>query len=433
MKIAIAGYGLEGEANYQYWNTPDNELTIVDEHQPGRELPEGAKTLIGEGVFGKLDGFDLVVRTAGLSPYKITTDSKVWSATNEFFAKCPAPIIGVTGTKGKGTTASLIASILQAAGKTVHLVGNIGTPALSVLPQILPEDIVVYELSSFQLWDIEKSPHVAVVLMIEPDHLDVHENLEDYLKAKMNIVRYQNEHDVAIYTLDSIYNDLTDVARIVEPRAIPVPDDHYIHVADGKFYCYTQEICSVQSLRLPGEHNIQNACAAIAAAWQYTQDSKAIRSGLSSFEGLEHRLKYVQEINGVRFYDDSIATTPGSAVAAIRSIEGPKVIIIGGVDKGGDYNEVISTAATTNTTIIGIGAMKDYIANLCRQHGVSYIVGKEDMDGIVEQAFAYAYPRSATVILSPAAASFDMFKNYKDRGEQFIAAVDRLTASKSDG
>ena len=179
MKIAIAGYGLEGESNYRYWaNGAENDITIVDQRQPDRTMPNGVATIIGEDAFEKLQDFDLVIRTAGLAPLKIKTSGKIWSATNEFFSKCPALIIGVTGSKGKGTTASLITNILHESGKKVWLIGNIGEPSLDVLNQIDKNDIVVYELSSFQLWDLEKSPHIAVILFIEKEHQNIHSSIE---------------------------------------------------------------------------------------------------------------------------------------------------------------------------------------------------------------------------------------------------------------
>jgi UDP-N-acetylmuramoylalanine--D-glutamate ligase len=318
MKIAIAGYGTEGKASYRYWNTPKHQVVVVDEQEI--DVPVGASSITGEGVFGRLNGFDMVIRSPGLVPRKIITDGKIWSATNEFFAKCPALIIGVTGTKGKGTTSSLIASILRAAGKTVHLVGNIGQPALDVLPDIQPDDIVVYELSSFQLWDLEKSPQVAVVLMIEPDHLDVHADFTEYVAAKANIAANQLTTDRVVYYAGDEWS--TQIAETSPGQRLPYPTERTAHVRGEYFYYGDTEVCATENVGLPGVHNLENACAAITATRPWVQDGVVIAEGLHSFDGLPHRLKFVREVNGVRYYDDSIATTPGSAIAAIKAFQG---------------------------------------------------------------------------------------------------------------
>jgi len=441
MKIAIAGYGAEGESNYHYWNTPENQVVIIDEHEPSRPVPLDASVIIGEAAFTKLEGYDLVVRTAGLAPRKIITDGKVWSATNEFFAQCPAPIIGVTGSKGKGTTSSLIASILKAAGRTVHLVGNIGVPALDVLADIHPHDVVVYELSSFQLWDVEKSPHIAVVLMIEPDHLDVHASMDEYVAAKANIRRYQTDDDLCLYhptneysrriaTVDTgIYNDQTAGGRNDAIARYGVPDDGQVYTQDDVFMVSGHSICEVSALQLPGAHNIENACAAISAALALGGVSAdAVEQGLRVFTGLPHRLKLVNEVNEVRYYDDSIATTPGSAIAALNGFDEEKVIILGGSSKGADYTVLADVAARANVKMaILIGQEADKLADVLESRGVNIInLGMNtDMNEIVRLAQQHTTPGDV-VILSPACASFGMFKNYSDRGEQFIAAVNAL-------
>lgn len=426
MRIAIAGYGIEGRANYDYWNTPDNELVIVDEREvPADELPLDANTMTGEGVFEKLEGFDMVVRTASLAPRRINTDGKIWSGTNEFFAKCAEqdiPVIGVTGTKGKGTTSSLITSILRAAGKTVHLVGNIGQPALEVVSSIQPDDIVVYELSSFQLWDLEVSPTVAVVLMIEPDHLDVHTDFDEYVTAKSQIAVNQLTTDRVVYNATDEY--AIRIAQLSPGQRLPYPSDYTAHVRGDYFYYGDAELCAIDQLQLVGEHNIQNACAAITAAWSWAQDGAIIAEGLRGFDGLPHRLKFVREVNGVRYYDDSIATTPGSAIAALQSFAEPKVIILGGSDKGADYTEVIELCKATGARVVTLGQTGEVIATLCRQYDVSY-ESADSMHDAVHRARQSA-SQGGVVILSPASASFGMFKNYVDRGEQFIAAVNEL-------
>ena len=426
MRIAIAGYGIEGRANYDYWNTPDNELVIVDEREvPVDELPLDANVMTGKGVFEKLEGFDMVVRTASLAPRRINTDGKIWSGTNEFFAQCAErdiSVIGVTGTKGKGTTSSLIASILRAAGKTAHLVGNIGQPALEVLPDIQAEDIVVYELSSFQLWDLAVSPTVAVVLMIEPDHLDVHTDFDEYVTAKSQIAANQLTTDRVVYYANNQWS--AQIAKTSPGQRLPYPSEHTAHVRGDYFYYGESELCAVDQLQLAGEHNIQNACAAITAVWPWVQDGVMIAEGLRSFDGLPHRLKLVREFDGVRYYDDSIATTPGSAIAALRSFIEPKVIILGGSDKGADYAEVIELCKATGTHVVTLGQTGEAIAMLCRQHDVSH-KSADGMHDAVLRARQSAV-QGGVVILSPASASFGMFKNYADRGEQFIAAVNEL-------
>lgn len=430
MKIAIAGYGLEGKANFSYWSMPGNTLTIVDERESIDDLPMGVSTILGEDAFTKLDGFDLVVRTAGLAPSKIVADGKIWSATNEFFDKCPVPIIGVTGTKGKGTTASLIASIAKAAGKKVHLVGNIGAPALEVLGDITPDDIVVYELSSFQLWDLEKSPHVAVVLMIEPDHLDIHASFEEYIAAKANIRRYQQDGDYCVYhpTNEWSHQIATESGAKGTAARYGIVDDGQAYVKENTFFVQDTAICSVDALQIPGTHNQDNSCAAISASIQAGIGYEVIEQGLRSFSGLEHRLKFVKEVNGVKYYDDSIATTPGSAIAAMKAFSQPMILILGGSSKGADFTELAKVASTSNVkhTLL-IGEEATTIAPALEASGVAYTILEPDltMSDTVTAAANLAVPGNV-VVLSPACASFGMFKNYADRGNQFIAAVQQL-------
>lgn len=425
MKIAIAGYGVEGKANYDYWSRDmNNELTIVDESEH-IDAPRGVATILGPNALSQLDGFDLVVRTAGLAPYKITTNGKIWSATNEFFARCPAPIIGVTGSKGKGTTCSLITSILEAAGRKVWLVGNIGLASLDVLDQIQPTDIVVYELSSFQLWDAEQSPQTAVVLFIEREHLDVHRSMDEYVEAKGNIARFQKESDLLVYNGQNEYGVKIAGYSVAQKNAFP--EETSAHVKEGSFYYGEHIICSTPTLQLKGEHNVGNALAAIDAVWAYTQEPAVIEAGLKAFKGLPHRLAFVRSVDNVDFYDDSIATTPTSAIAALRAFTQPKVIILGGSSKGSDFSELATELTKHDVQAILIGDEAPVIAEAARLAGFTKfeIIENATATAFTERAHELAKPGSV-VLLSPASASFGLFKNYVDRGDQFVAAVNAL-------
>jgi len=430
MKIAIAGYGIEGKSNYEYFSKL-GEVTIVDEKASKEDLPEGASYLLGESAFEQLNGFDMVVRTAGLALRKIKTDGKIWSATNEFMAKCPAAVVGVTGSKGKGTTSSLIASILREAGQTVHLIGNIGVPALDVLEKIQPEDIVVYEMSSFQLWDLKKSPNVAVVLMIEPDHLDVHADFNEYIEAKSNIRRFQTEDDICFYhPTNDFSRRIAESNSYANAHPYNDPKDHVsVYEEDGNFVEDGSVICSTAALQLPGAHNIENACAAISAVlggFGFGED--AVEKGLHEFGGLNHRLKFIREIESVSYYDDSIATTPGSAIAAIKAFTQPKIIILGGSSKGAEFDELAETAAKSNVKLallIGDEASKIAAALSAMNVPFENLGTNVKMSEVVTAARKNA-SMGDVVILSPACASFGMFKNYSDRGDQFIDAVTNL-------
>lgn len=437
MKVAVVGYGIEGEQNYRYWTERGDDVTIVDERTaPTKALPEGAPAILGNTALQQLDGFDMIIRTAGLAPRKIATNTKIWSATNEFFLQCPAPIIGVTGSKGKGTTCSLITSILRAAGYTVHLVGNIGTPALDVLPGIQSDHIVVYELSSFQLWDIERSPHKAAVLHIEADHLDVHADFAEYIAAKSNIVKYQTRTDICVYHptnawSQAIAKNQPEFATHAAKYATLDNENPELETvyADGGMFKTTRGrvICSVGALRLPGEFNIGNACAAMSLCLGYDVSDTQFEEGLRGFTGLPHRLRFVAEKNGVQYYDDSIATTPGSAIAAANAFHSPKVMILGGSSKGADFTElahVLAGAKIRKLLLVGEEGAK--IAETFEREGLTAFEKVQGgMSDIVQRAHTVA-EAGDVVVLSPACASFGMFKDYKDRGDQFIAAVEAL-------
>lgn len=441
MHVVIAGFGKEGQASLDYYLKLGAKVTVVDEQpiQPA-DLPVGVDSKTGPDCFRQLDQLqaDLIIRSAGLAPYKLKTNAKIWSATNEFFEKCPSPIIGVTGSKGKGTTASLITSILRAAGKTVHLLGNIGVPALSQLEQIAKSDVVVYELSSFQLWDIEFSPQIAVILHIEPDHLDVHSSFEDYLAAKAGIVASQTVDDICLYHPSNGHS--LAIARrqpyFTERSAKYGQDNKTSNIItvynDGVNFISSNSnlICAVAELQLPGQHNIENAEAAISACLNFdpTLSGQVIAHGLANFSGLNHRLKYIATVNQVDYYDDSIATTPGSAIAAIASFSQPKVLLVGGSSKGADFSGLAKAVAEADIRqVLVYGAEMDKIATALEQAGVTNFSRYDTvtMQQLVQQAHRLARPGDA-VVLSPACASFDMFKSYEDRGQQFIAAVESL-------
>ncbi|QWB91130.2 MAG: UDP-N-acetylmuramoyl-L-alanine--D-glutamate ligase [Candidatus Saccharimonas sp.] len=444
MKIALIGFGLEAKSAYDYFKSIDQNITfeIYDENSKSKiELPNGVKFFGDFHDFSKIQA-DLIVRTPAVNPSRLPKSAKITSVTNLFFEKCPASIIGVTGSKGKGTVSSFIAEILRAAGLKVYLVGNIGLPALNELSKIQKDDAVIYELSSFQLWDAQKSPHIAILNNLEVDHLDVHDGFEDYVAAKMNIAKNQTENDFFIFNAENpiVLKNVENLKNQLKAELQPFRDYNLAHIQENHFLWGDEVLFETNILKIPGEHNQKNACAAMIATFDFLREkgfeNEEIfdfwREGLSKFAGLPHRLKFVREFEGVRFYDDSIATTPGSAIAALNSFEKPKILILGGSNKGADLSGLIEKIAKMPEQelrkVILMGAESEKLAQKLISSGFERFINlgaKTNMQEVVKTAFKNA-KSGDVVILSPAHASFDMFKSYIDRGEQFVENANLL-------
>jgi UDP-N-acetylmuramoylalanine--D-glutamate ligase len=425
-KIAVVGEGIEGLSSFKWLKAKGADVSMLDEKQ-------------GKDYLRNLDNYDLVVRSPGIKISdleKYVKREKITSQIKLFFDLCPAEIIGVTGTKGKGTTASLIYEMLKKQGFDAYVGGNIGIPPFVFLDRLNVQSKVVLELSSFQLMDLKKSPHIAVMLMITSEHLDWHSSVEEYIDAKRNLLKGQREIDFAILNRDYPATNESDIqtsGKIFTTSREREAAEEGCFVREGKVWMRTEigevQIIDTAEILLPGKHNLENVCAASMAAGLVGVSVENIASVLKTFKGLEHRLELVATINGVRYYDDSFSTTPETAIAAIEAFKEPEVLILGGSNKNSDFTElgkVISKSENVKL-IIGIGVewerIKAQIAESLSP--IPVIEGAKDMQTIVAAAAKLAVSGDV-VLLTPACASFGMFKNYKDRGEQFKVEVNKL-------
>ena len=432
MNIAIVGYATEGISSAKYWQNQGHEVTVCDQNQE-LVIPDVYKKQLGPDYLANLDRFDLIVRSAGIHPSVLLKDnpsieSKITTNIEEFVRVSPTQnLIGVTGTKGKGTTSTLIANMLEEAGHTSHLVGNIGKPPLEEIGKIKPDDWVVLEISSFQLEDFKgPSPHIAVCLMVVPEHLNWHANMDEYTKAKSNLFTHQTDQDYAIYFNE---NDISKkIAEAGKGKKLPFFKEPGAFVNNGYVEIEDTKVCKIEDIKLLGKHNWQNVCAAVTAVWQITPDVDAIASVIKGFSGLEHRLEFVRELDNVKYYDDSFATTPETSVAAIQAFEQPKVLILGGSDKGVPLDPITYEVVKSNVRhVIAIGDMGPTIEKQLRDRGFTDIsVGLTTMTDMINEAREHA-KSGDVVLLSTGCASFGLFKDYKDRGNQFKTAVRSLS------
>lgn len=433
MKVALVGYALEGRAAFEYWSKLGADITICDQDAT-KELPSGVASQLGEHYLDNLDRFDIVWRTAGLNRNVILEKNpgisdKITTTINEFMRVCPTThVIGVTGTKGKGTTSTLITKMLEATGEQVYLGGNIGISPFDFIPKLTEDSWVVLELSSYQLSDLQYSPRYALCLIIAPDHLNWHKDMDDYILAKSNLFLHQTPADTAFYYAKS--EDSRKVASYGSGLKIPYFADPGAYVKDNSVVIAGHQICQTDEIKLLGEHNWQNVCAAVTVVWQVSQNIHAIRSVLISFSGLPHRLEYVREADGIKFYNDSFASNPEAVTAALNALHQPKVVIMGGFDRNlplGDLAAAIKSHEADLRKLILIGASAKRFAGELDTAGFSNYerVDSRAMQEIVARAKSYAQ-KGDIVLLSPGFASFDMFKNFEVRGTQYKAAVNQL-------
>jgi len=430
-KFAVLGLGIEGKDAINFLLENWGEVTLFDQKEE-KDIDFGGidkskiKIVCGPKYLENgLKGFDYIVRSPGIYRYlpeiveAEKTGVKITSAVKMFFDLCKGKIIGVTGTKGKGTTSTLIYNILKADGKDVYLAGNVGKPYLELLSKLKKDSWVILEMSSFQLIDMDKSPNIAVVLNITEDHMDWHKDREEYLNAKKNIVRYQQPKDTALINIE--YETSKSFAKVATGKV----DFFSKKLIEGKYK---------ENLLLRGEHNLENIAAAVEVAKIVGVNEDVILKTVRNFKGLEHRLELVAEIDGVKYYNDSFATGPQPTIAAIRSFTEDETIILGGSDKGLDYgelrHEIEKKENVKNLILIGdVGQQLFDTFKGTTFKGQIINLGFVSMTEIVKKS-AEITKSGGVVILSPAAASFDMFKNYKDRGNQFKEAVLNLSQNK---
>lgn len=399
---------------------------------------QGARLRLGDGYLADLTE-DVIFRTPGMRPdlpeleAAVARGSQLTSEMEVFFEVCPCTTIAVTGSDGKTTTTTIIAELLRRAGKTVHLGGNIGHPLLAETASIHSQDIAVLELSSFQLMTMTHSPHIAVVTNLSPNHLDVHKDYQEYIAAKENIFTHQRAEDIAIFNADNAVT-LEQSGRAMGhvrtfSRKIEPADGAFLR-GDAVMVCKSgaeRQVMTTSDIKLPGVHNVENYLAAISAVDGLVPD-EIIRDFARTFGGVEHRIELIRTRNGVRWFNDSIASSPARTIAGLNSFQQKVILIAGGKDKGISYEALGPVINDHVKLLILCGATAGVIRQVTEQAPNYDNLEIIDVDDY-HQAVALADARAAegdVVILSPASTSFDRFANFMERGRIFKEIVNAL-------
>ncbi len=448
-KVAIIGLGISNIPLIDYLYNLQAKVTVFDDRNI-EKIPKNIMDKItkytfefsfGENCLSKLVGFDLIFRSPSCMPTKkeLVEEAKrgaiITSEIEMLIEVAPCKVIGITGSDGKTTTTSLVYAIVKEAGYNAYLGGNIGTPLFTKLESIKPEDIIVLELSSFQLMNMNISPDISVITNVTPNHLNIHSSYEEYIDAKKNIFKNQNEDGIVVLNYD---NEITrkckneTIGKVILFSSKEKLDNGIIVDNDVIKECedkLRKHIVNTSDIKLRGMHNYENIAAAIAATKSFV-DTETIRKAIKEFKGVEHRLEFIREVNGVKWYNDSIGTSPTRTVAGLNSFSEDIILIAGGYDKHLDYEPLAKPIVDNVKGLILIGQTAEKIRNavenelqrqgknldiyMCREFYQTVKIAKE----ISKQG--------EIILFSPASASFDLFKNFAERGETFKELVNNL-------
>ena len=448
-KVAVIGLGVSNLPLIDYLYEKKAQVTVFDE----RTIDEIPKAIIDkittysfEYSFGKncleiLKGFNIIFRSPSCLPTRPELQEEanrgaiVTTEIEMLMEMCPCKIIGITGSDGKTTTTSMINAILRKAGYNTFLGGNIGTPLFTRLAEMTPEDIVVLELSSFQLMNMHVSPDISVITNITPNHLNIHKDYEEYIEAKKNIFKNQNENGILILNYD---NDITrSCSKEANGKVIFfsskekldngfIVDENIIKECEDKV---RKHILNTDEVTLRGNHNFQNIATALAATKTLVDTDIAVQA-IKEFKPVEHRIEFIREIDGVKWYNDSASSSPTRTLSGINAFNENIILIAGGYDKNLDYEPLAKPVVDKVSTLILIGQTAEKIYDVVkeeseRQNKNINIYMCDSLEQTIDIAKKSA-KKGDVVLFSPASASFDMFKNFADRGEKFKNLVNNI-------
>ncbi len=428
-RIAIIGLGVSNLPLLDYLDKLNCNVEVFSDNKIEVDLSKYNYKIHEDGLKDLVD-FDIIFRSPGCLPTREEIIKEkmrgcyITTEVEEVIKLTPSKVIGITGSDGKTTTTTLIDLVLRSSGYKTFLGGNIGMPLFTKISEMTEDDIVVLELSSFQLMDMDVSPDISVITNISPNHLDKHKDMQEYIDAKCNIFKYGSGK--------LILNDDNEITKNLKCNR----DIRYFsrthktnsfYTIDGYIYFDNHEILDCRKLKLRGVHNYENICACLAATSELIDLKKAL-SAICDFNGVEHRLEFVREINGVKWYNDSVSSSPTRTIAGLNSYEEDIVLIAGGYDKNLDYSPIAKPILKHVSKLILFGAtsQKIYDAVIKEKTDEKIEIYKEKtLDDVINKAKLVAVS-GEVVLFSPASASFDMFKNFADRGNQFKDKVKKI-------